>query len=207
MKTEDSIKLNKGVHGSIVARWISNDGSSIDRCNTNTISYEAADVLAEAYGGDQSRIPKYIGFIYGSSGDITVPDITRSMSWDKLTDEVELMHANILVQRFSRKPDVSINDPDNTKEYFGNAVSFHAITRSGAGGTYAFDTSGEYNFATEFGDGSYIYQAVLLGDSRNPCSKTNPYSVLGRVSMAKGGVFRQKPENYELSVDWTVSFF
>lgn len=209
MKTDDIFRVPASVHGSVTARWVAPDGSRLDLVNSNTVTYSAADVLAEAYGGDDTRIPKYIGFIYGSEPSPHFPDIDRDVTWESLKSEVSESEAkaNILVQRFSRRPDVSINDPDG-HGYKGNAVSFHAVTRSGQNGTYAFDVSGESAFSEPFGDGKYVYQAVLLGESRGECGSSGKgYTVLARVSMKKGDAYRQKPSDYELSVDWTVSFF
>ena len=53
-------------------------------------------------------------------------------------------------------------------------------------------------------DGMAIYRAVLLGDGNNPC--VDPYTVLAMVDLKKNGVYRQKPESYELALDWRVMF-
>lgn len=187
----------------------------------NTLSYSAADAVAAAYGGDPSLSPRFIGFVYGQSASpteiATVSD--RDMRWADVKAEMKKIGGNILVCRFISPPEVSVNPSsedsndlsdsnDGASVYEGNAVTFRAVTRSGAAGTYAFDTSGESGFAGEFDDGMYLYHAVLLGEvACQRCQDEREYRVLARVSLEKGGRFRKKPSDYELALDWRVSFF
>ena len=182
----------------------------------NTLSYAAAGAVAAAYGGDDTFVPKYIGFIYGGDSSPTeLADLSdRDMRWDDVKSEMKRIGGNILVCRFISPPELSTNQPDpgsaeeDPKEYSDNAVTFRSCTRSGAAGTYAFDTSEESGFAGEFGDGMYLYHAVLLGDGPcQSCQEEKEYRILARVSLEKGGRFRKKPEDYELALDWKVSFF
>lgn len=180
----------------------------------NTLSYSAADAVAAAYGGDLSLVPRYVGFVYGSDAEpadlATVSD--RSMRWPDIRDEMTKIVGNVLVSRFISSPEISVNDPasstDEAVGYLGNSVTFRACTRSGSAGTYAFDTTPGNGFAGEFKDGMYLYHALLLGDvGCQRCQDEKDYTVLGRVSLAKGGSFRMKPSDYELALDWKVSFF
>lgn len=115
-KSTDRYSLT-GVRGEIRARWT----RGMDGVETsypvlevhNTLSYAAADVLAEAYGGDDSRIPKYIGFIYGpqlqsSEGDApaALPPITRDMDLQSIDNMCRSFGLNMQVVRFSRRPTV-----------------------------------------------------------------------------------------------------
>jgi len=195
----------------------------------NTLSFAAADVMAAAYGGDTSRIPKYIGFIYGVDTAPSLPPIDRAMTMQSVRKMIEdIGDANMQVARFSRKPTVGdygtfgeqesplCPDPENSNDsndsngsndvqkYYGNVVEFHAMTRTGPDGFYANDTLSGGVFAGEWGNGMTIYRAVLLGDGRNPCE--DPYTVLAMVDLKKNNVYRQKPENYELALDWRVIF-
>jgi hypothetical protein len=207
-----------------VAVSLARDGVKIPFLSRhNTLSYMAAGAVAAAYGGDTSLVPKYIGFIYGNDASPTeLSEVTdRDMRWDDVKAEMKRIGGNILICRFISTPELSTNygPLDSTDSldcndeggvYENNAVTFRSCTRSGAAGTYAFDTSSESGFAGEFDDGMYLYHAILLGDipcQASSCQEEKKYTVLARVSLEKGGRFRKKPEDYELALDWKVSFF
>ena len=184
----------------------------------NTLSYAAAGAVAAAYGGDTSLVPRYIGFVYGENPNpigLAEPS-NRDMTWDKIRSEMseDNVCGNILVSRFIMAPELSTrpasgsNDMAEEGKYLKNAVTFRAVTRSGAAGEYAFDTSADSKFAGEFSDGKYLYHALLLGEVPcQRCADSKIYTPLARVSLMKGGSFRKKPSSYELALDWTVSFF
>ena len=201
--------------GSVSARWVSG-GSSFGRFEAdNMMSYASASVLAAAYGGDDTKIPKYVGFLYGSGDPAGLPDITRDMSWQSVMDMAAAVNGNVQVVNFNRKPTMyTINPPEGSNDlddgpnpgpYKDNVVEFHAVTRTGLDGQYGNDTSGSSDFAGPLASGMTIFRAILLGDGV-PCDDDNRYTVLAMVSMAKNGVYRQKPDNYELAVDWRVTF-
>ena len=194
--------------GEITTRWVGS--SEVEDCRThNTLSYTAADVMAAAYGGDATRIPKYIGFLYGGgSKPAKLPVIDRDMDWAKVQELANFVHGNILVVRFSNTPSIEketiLESTDVTvAPYKGNVVVFHAGTRTGDDGEYAEDTSGQSDYATKLESGMYIYRTILLGDLGD-CGKG--YTVLGMADLKKNGTYRQKPSDYELAVDWRVTF-
>ena len=194
--------------GEITTRWVGS--SEVEDCRThNTLSYTAADVMAAAYGGDATRIPKYIGFLYGGgSKPAKLPVIDRDMDWAKVQELANFVHGNILVVRFSNTPSIEketiLESTDVTvAPYKGNVVVFHAVTRTGDDGEYAEDTSGQSDYATKLESGMYIYRTILLGDLGD-CGKG--YTVLGMADLKKNGTYRQKPSDYELAVDWRVTF-
>lgn len=194
-------------HGHIRARWVSGGSEKEFLDYHNTMTYSAADVLAAAYGGDTSKVPKYIGFMYGPS-DKTPAPITRDITWQDVKQMTKAIGGNVQVARFNRKPSIEVSevvDSNDEKLYNGNVVEFHAVTRTGVDGEYANDTSGMSDFAGPLESGDTIYRAVLLGDGI-PCDEENKYTVLAMVDMAKNGVYRQKPDSYELAVDWRVTF-
>ena len=218
----EAVRLSS-VRGHVLAKWVKDAGSLPAYDIHNTLSFTAADVMAEAYGGDTSRVPKYMGFIYGpgvnGSPDAMTP-VTRFQSMDTIRGMVESIGGNMQVVRFNRRPTVctydefgyddSTDSTDSTDSndrgpYFGNVVEFHAVTRSGRDGVYVGQTSSGTPYADEFSDGDILYRAVLLGDSRNPC-EGDPYVVLAMVDLKKDGTYRKKPAGYELSVDWRVAF-
>ena len=100
------------VRGRIVAHWASRVPRTVeypaDILRThNTLSYAAADVLAAAYGGDTRRVPKYIGFIYGTNESPALGPISRAMSLESIRTDIEAINkGNMLVVRFSRPPSI-----------------------------------------------------------------------------------------------------
>lgn len=200
----DEFSLAKA-KGSVSGTWINEktgEKTGLDERH-NQMMYAAADAIAAAYGGNQSKIPMYIGFIYGpdSSPSALADPSDRSINWQSIASELAACSANMQISAFSCPSNTVIDDPDETGSYTGNSVVFHAHSRSGAAGTYAFDTSGEGPYATVLANGMYIYHAVLLGKSGSQ------YVPLARVSLGSNGVYRQKPSDFELALDWKVSFF
>ena len=188
--------------GRISARLVSGSGELPFCENHNALSYTSSEVMAEAYGGDASRIPKYIGFIYGTDPMPPMDEIDRDMTWDTVKALIEKIHGNMLVTRFSRRPYV-YSDHDDSTEGTGSTVMFSAVTRTGYDGMYVEDTTGQSNFAPALSSDMYIYRVVLLGDSRG-CG--NDYTVLGMADLMKNGAYRAKPADYELALDWRVTF-
>lgn len=194
-------------HGRIRARWISGDSYVEFLDSHNMMTYSSADVLAAAYGGDTSKVPKYIGFMYGPA-DKTPDTITRDLKWTDVEQMAKNIGGNVQVARFNRKPSIDVSEVVESNDqplYKGNVVEFHAVTRTGVDGEYTNDTSGMSDFAGPLESGDTIYRAVLLGDGI-PCDRENKYTVLAMVDMMKNGVYRQKPASYELAVDWRVTF-
>ena len=194
--------------GHVRARWVG--GAELPPFDVhNTMSYSAADVMAAAYGGDTTHIPKYVGFFYGPDDTAVLPAISRDMDWPSVRQMAKDAGGNVQVVRFNRKPSISVSeevDSNDGAKYTGNVVEFHSVTRSGADGEYADDTSGESAFAGQFTSGMAVYRAILLGDGI-PCDEENKYTVLAMVDLKRvGGAYRKKPESYELSLDWRVTF-
>ena len=134
------------------------------------------------------------------------------MTWQSVKQIAKDIGGNIQVNRFSRKPSTYVSeivDSNDQPLYTGNVVEFHAVSRSGVDGEYGADISGMSDFAGPLHSGDTIYRAILLGDGI-PCDDENKYTVLAMVDMAKdiGGskTYRKKPDNYELAIDWRVTF-
>jgi len=219
--TKDNFLLAR-VRGHVTAHWVRPGFHAYPAFDVhNTLSYTAADVLAAAYGGDTTRIPKYVGFIYSDNQDAVLQPITRNMTLASIRAEVEDIAGNMLVVRFSRRPSIAVNvapEPEDscdnmisegspeTDVYQGNIVEFHAVTRSDKDGIYESSTSADSVFAGPLTSGKAIHRAVLLGDGRNPCEESDRYTVLAMVDLKKHKTYRLKPENYELALDWRVTF-
>ena len=185
----------------------------------NRLSYMAAEAMAAAFGGDPSYIPARIGFVYGSEADIPIkPDIYRSQSWAALKEELGGVGTGVTVDvqvvNFSYSPslggekrvsvDSSSGSSDASEENYtnilstgSNAITFHAVSNS--------QDRGVMQDSEVFNYGSYIYQCVLLG------YHNGKYYILARASLKDvnaDGVERylQKPEGFEVALDWTVVF-
>ena len=209
MKTSDIACMARGfVSPSFVDI---NTGSRIPfKLRHNTLSFMSAEAMAAAFGGDPSYIPSKMGFIYGPVGGEFVGEITRYQTWDGLLDELARNSADVQVVPFSYSPslggfagdggsspagdDSGDGDYTNIKSTGSNAITFHAVSNSqdaGARETEAFKKD------------DYIYQAVLLG------SNGGKNYVISRVSLFdyELGTYLQKPDNFEVALDWTVVFF
>ena len=219
MNREDRFRA-ASIRGHVRGRWVRGSGDGDTSYPVfdvhNTLTYAAADVLAAAYGGDATRIPKYIGFVYGPEL-VQLPPVSRDETFQTIDDLCRSFGLNMQVDRFSRPPTVgdysvfgadddNSNDPaESDSPYDGNVVEFHSVTRSGRNGVYHGDTDESSPYADPLGKDMYIYRAVLLGDGKNPCAG-DPYTVLAVADLAKNGSYRQKPEDYELAFDWRVTF-
>ena len=171
----------------------------------NQLSYTSADAMALAFSGVQTKIPRYIGFIYGASATPTGLDQAsgRLQTWGGLAENLAEagIAGNIQIARLSRTPSMAVDG--DSQLYTGNAVIFTAHTTTGAG-TYGFTPGTPY--ADRLDTGSYLYQAVLLGGP--VVGQQTSYWPIARVTLADGdGAYLQKPANFELVVEWQVSFF
>lgn len=171
----------------------------------NTLSYMSAEAMAAAFGGDPSYIPARIGFVYGESSSGPSGEIGRTQTWDGLMDDLSNSDSDIQIVSFSYSPSLGgeklsadsssssspsgsdESDYTNIKPTGSNAITFHAVSNS--------QTSG-YRGSEAFKKDDYAYQAVLLG------YHTGKYYVLSRVSLDDA----QKPDGFEIALDWTVVF-
>lgn len=202
------------------------------RCNK--LSYMSAEAMAAAFGGDPSYIPSRIGFIYGNQERMpSESPITRSQSWDMLKEELsyggDTSITDVQIVGFSYSPtlggerqsqapspessssDSSSSSSGNTcecKDDIGessdynnilpggsNAITFHAVSNS--------QDVGSALGSGAFHDGDYIYQAVLMG------CHNGKYYIISRVSLLDNasGKYLQKPDKFEVALDWTVVFY
>ena len=178
----------------------------------NLLSFMSAEAMAAAFGGDTSYVPAKIGFIYGTESNPTEPVPSRDQSWQRLKSELSFggENADVQVVGFSYHPTLGGFDPDgesssgsssspggdynNILPTGSNAITFHAVSNdSDVGAIFG---------RSAFGADNYIYQAVLLGLDPDDDSM---YHILSRVSL-KDGVYLQKPEKFEVALDWTIVF-
>ena len=172
-------------------------GESVPFAETkNMMSYAAADAIAAAYAGDTSLCPTHMGFVYGASGDMDLsPPATRDMAFPTASSLGN--NANIQVVRLSGTPELVASDTSSAL-YKKNSVVFRACTRSsGDSGSDLYPVRQDIPLS---GDGMHMYYALLLGKGAG----TGKYSVL---AASRFPAVKEKPENYDLAVEWTVSFF
>jgi len=222
MMVRDQLRLAKGV---VSPSFIDlSTGKRMPfKMRHNTLSYMAAESVAAAFGGDPSYIPSRIGFIYGDKSVMPSESvITRDQSWNSLMEELGSNSGNatvdIQVVGFSYSPTLggekrapsgsssgsgdsggdesepSSEDYSNILSTGSNAITFHAVSNSQDAGTRLGTNT--------FTSGSYIYQCVLLGYHEGK------YYVIARASLKdfEGNRYLQKPEGFEVALDWTVVF-
>jgi len=170
----------------------------------NTLSYMSAEAMAAAFGGDPSYIPSKIGFVYGESGSGPSGEISRTQTWDMFMDELSDSGSDVQIVSFSYSPSLGGEKPasgssdssspgheggdyTNIKPTGSNAITFHAVSNSQTAG---------YRGSAAFKMDDYAYQAVLLGYHERK------YYVLSRVSLDDA----QKPDGFEIALDWTIVF-
>lgn len=196
-------------------RWYFNRGRSIVRelKRHNVITYAAADIMARLLGGDATYVPQHIGFMYGSDPDAallpdpdTLPEnIKRQHTWSNITSDTASVNANILVAPLILNPSWSVDG--NPESYSGNAVTVAAFT--GTMLEYAFPTNGStYAHPVDELATAYFYQALLL--NRRVVGSSIIYTPFARVSLkdttVSPPVYHEKPEGFELSLFWTITF-
>ena len=172
----------------------------------NIITYSAADIMAKMLGGDASYVPAYMGFVYGPTGStLANPELTRVHTWDGIATEIAGMAAtgNILISPLATAPGFDI-DPAGSSYYENNAVTLTAHT--GRRLEYAFSTTGG-TYAPEMQDDGtdYMYQAMLI--TRLVDGNTITYIPFSRVSLDIASVYPAKPDGWELSLFWQVTYF
>jgi hypothetical protein len=159
--------------------------------------------MARLVGGDILYLPKYVGFIYGTTAtpSIVDPITSRVQTWTDLGVELASVgKANILITPFASIPDYTVDAAANLPAsiYAGNAVTVSAHT--GTRMEYGF-TPGTY--ADPLADSNYLYHCMLLARLVN--GSTITYLPYARVSLL-GSSYPQKPVGMELAIFWTITF-
>lgn len=173
----------------------------------NTLSYMAAESMAAAFGGDPSYIPSKVGFIYGPSDSTWSKGLdNRDQSWEKLKGEL-ISGVDVQVVDFSYAPTLgrdnsgdSSYDPDNYTNILptgSNAITFHAVSNS--------SDKGVVNQTAAFQTDDRLLQAVLLGHKIGSNGQ-DQYYIIARVSLVDGSTYKQKPQGFEVALDWTIAF-
>ena len=203
---------NMGVNGTIKAEFVNKAGDTIPLIRrSNIITYSAADIMARLVGGDVSYIPKHIGFLYGADADPSLidPDLLpistrRNHPWSVISNNATALPVkNVLVAPLVLSPAWE----STADVYTGNVVTVSSFT--GAFLEYAFPTGGS-SYAPGIEslpvDSIYFYHAILL--NRREIGSSIIYTPFARVSLRDTvtGLFKAKPEGFELALYWTLKF-
>ena len=169
--------------GFVTAKWVGSKGDTIEiEGRHNTTTYSSADAVALAYAGDSSMVPDRIVFLHGTDTLCRLGSPTRATTWEDIERACVESDGSLSYDEtmFSFAPTV---DSSSDKFYEFNRVTFHGRTQN-------------------IPDGNRIYMACLTGNKRNGDGKV----LLAIVDLANEGVYRQKPHDFELSIDWAVKF-
>lgn len=177
---------------------------------SNQLSYACASMLARAVSGDFEYIPKYIGFVYGAAANPSwlTPPKERNQTWDAIASNLYAENAatagNVQISSFTRQPTIqTVPATGDEAIYTGNGVTFSAHTRSGGSDSYGFSTVNGEGYAAPLSTDHYLYHAILFSGKIQ-----GKHIPLARVSLVgKSTEYPKKPADFELSLDWTVSFF
>lgn len=165
----------------------------------NQVTYSCADVLANLLAGNANYKPAYIGYIYGSDDNPTLldPATQRNHTWESIASNLRSVGGNIQINPLTMTPSVAPTD----EMYAANSVTFFASTRSGEDAIYGFPHGGDY--AEALVAGNYLYHAVLLSLP----SKRGTYIPVARVSLKESENYTAKPVDFEMAVQWRITFF
>jgi len=189
-----------------VSSWLERDGAVKGQsCRSNVIAFAAADVMAQLAAG-LSAAPDTVGLIYGPSDTpeeiideytpavpLVNPSLTRDHTWEAISEQVEAIGGNVALMPITLTPSVSSSGDD----YTSNVATFSANT--GAIQGYGF-SGGSFCGAVDTLDPVYFYQAVLLS------GVPGAYRVFARTTLMDSGLYKSKPDNYDLVVQWAITF-
>jgi hypothetical protein len=178
----------------------------------NVVAYSAADLMARTQAGDETYLPRNIGFIYGTDyspllddPDALPVETRRQHDWARIASDVAAIGGNMLVASLAQAPTVGLDG--SSALYTANAVTYSAHT--GLLLEYAFDTSGSTYAQTldalegDYAQSVYFYHAVLLNRWESGGQVT--YTPFSRAAFGTAP-FDPKPTNLEMAVFWTLTF-
>ncbi len=197
MRVKDNMAPGKGTVTPVWVNLETGERRPFD-ARANQLTFECATALANLFAGNYQYTPRYIGVLYGpdaTPAGISTP-AARDHTWEAITANTADIGGNIQIAPITRTPTVLADG-----EYTANSVIFNAHTRTGAAGEYAFQQTAPFSSALV--TGKYIYHAILLAKP----TLRNTYLPLARVTLGAGGTYAAKPDGFELSVEWQISFF
>ena len=192
----DKLNLACCASGRVTANFV-RQGHSIEVIDrSNVITYSAADTIAKLAAGLSTAAPSAIGVMYGGEElpSLAHPSLTRDHSWEALAEQAAGVSGNVAIMPLSLAPSISAVAGG---DYAGNTVTFSANT--GAVGSSAF-SGVDYAGALSTLDPVYFYQVLLL------CGQPGAYTIFARSTLLSGSVYKSKPDNYELAIQWAVTF-
>lgn len=203
MHMQDTHDITQAMKGRVRGKWVSADGHEIPLFDRpNQLSYGCCTALASLMAGSTAYLPAFMGFIYGNEADSVpgalVPHTNRDVTWATLAAELGTpgVIGNIQIAPLTMTPSLATS----AAAYDKNGVIFTAHTRAAGDGEYAFPCAAPY--ADTLKAGCWLYHALLL-------ARPSPglYVPLARVTLGDGpSTFHQKPDGFELALDWQISF-
>jgi hypothetical protein len=200
MMTRDSFDLKNAISGHVTAHFVGVNKMIPVVDHANVVTYSGADTLARLIAGQAGAAPAAIGVLYGTEAmpALDHPSSTRDHTWEAVAEQAVAIDAydagkNVAILPFSLMPSISAAGDD----YASNVATFSGNT--GAVSSYGFAGTG---FADQLGLISgdvYFYQVLLL------CGAPGAYTIFARSTLLKGGVYKLRPEGYELAIQWAIT--
>lgn len=200
-----------GLSGRVSAVWRRRGSGAIlapEFESANTITYGGSDIIAATLAGQQDRLPRHVGFIYGAEASPGIPnpstldlDTRRGTDWSVIADDAAAYGANVAIVPVVQTPLLSAS----ASQYVGNRLLFTAHT--GAAVEYGFPIDGSTfaadldSFIGDPGQSAYFYQALLL--NRRLTVYGIVYTVFARVSLGSAP-FTARPPDSDLSIFWSI---
>lgn len=194
--TIDQFNLERAARGHVRTSFIKGDEAlPVSDC-ANVITYGAADMLTQLIAGLDAA-PSAIGVIYGGAALPTLshPSLTRDHTWESVAEQVAAIPdggGNVAITPLTLAPSLQSGDSN----YAANTAVFSANT----GAVSATVFSGEdYAGALDTLDPVYFYQVLLL------CGNPGAYTIFARSTLLDSGVYKSRPDGYELAIQWAVT--
>lgn len=172
-------------------------GQSIRLVDTsNVVTYAAADLVAETLAGRKSA-PLVIGMLYGPNATpaLSHPGATREHTLEDLSEQTDAIGGNVLLASLSLTPSLQAFGPQH--RYRSNRIIYSANSGNNLG--YLFSGVGFADPVPDY-DPVYFYQVVLLSRAEGA------YHIFARASLMEGGVYKAKPDGFDLAVQWSITF-
>lgn len=183
--------------GHVCCYWVHPETKQLKHflSKTNLELFSAADILAKVLGKETNYTPSHIGFIYGDN-IFTLNQPSRSDTWASIATEIASSpgEGNIQIVPLSVSPVFETTDT----VYAHNKVTFFAQSNPAA--PMAF-TPQPGVYSGPMWSGARICHALLL-------SKINDttYLPFARISLMQNNQYPQKPNNWEISLFWSIVF-
>lgn len=166
----------------------------------NIATYLSCKIQAKVLGGDNTWLPRYMGFIYGPTSPITPmpnPSATRAHTMATLAADILSIAGNMIIS-----PVTGIAYSDAGDAYSDNVLNLTA--RTDISSVRYFPSAGGYAAdAPTPGSDNYYQVALLSKQIVNGVTTYYPYAV---IQLADGTDGVAVLTGYELSHVWKLNF-